>query len=142
QKPRFASTNNVAHNNGIESRLVELWESILEMRNIGVNDDFFELGGDSLRAARLFAHIEHTFGKRIPLGTLVRAPTIATLAEVISDARSGDTCVIEIQRGDSRPRLFCLPGQTGSVLMYRSLAQHLGPDQPVYGLQPRGLDGK
>ncbi len=125
----------------IQSRLVEIWEAVLGKRLVGLNDDFFELGGDSLRAARLFALIKHSFGRAIPLGTLAQAPTIATLAKVISEPSSNSKCVVTIQHGNSRPPLFCAHGQSGSVLMYRSLAQHLGSDQPVYGVQPGGLDG-
>ncbi len=142
QQPEYTRTRYVAPNGAVESRLAQLWEAVLEKHPIGVNDDFFELGGDSLRAGRLFAQIEQTFGKEIPLGALFHAPTIETLAKVIAEARSSDTGVVTIQSGRASPPLFCLPGQTGSVLVFRSLAQHLGSDQPVYGLQPQGLDGK
>jgi thioesterase domain-containing protein/acyl carrier protein len=142
QQPEYARTEYVAPNGAMESRLVELWEAVLDKRPIGVNDDFFELGGDSLRAVRLFAQIGEVLKLTIPLGSLFQAPTIATLAKAICEAGSSDTCVVTIQSGDNHPPLFCLPGQTGSILMYRSLAQHLGSDQPVYGLQPQGLDGK
>lgn len=141
-KPDYAGTRYVTLNGAIESRLVELWESVLDKRPIGVNDDFFGLGGDSLTAARLFAQIEQTFKQSIAVSALLQAPTIATLAKVIAEAGSSDTCVITIQPSGNRPPLYCLPGQTGSVLMYRTLAQHLGSDQPVYGLQAQGLDGK
>src|SRR5262249_39508173 len=105
----------------IESRLVEIWEAVLGNRPIGVNDDFFELGGDSLRAARLFALIKQSFGRAMPLGTLFQAPTIATLAKVISDSGSTDCCVVAIQAGNARPPLFCAHGQSGSLIMYRNL---------------------
>src|SRR6476659_5681243 len=126
----------------MESQLVELWEAVLDKRPIGVNDNFFELGGDSLRAARLFARIQETFHRSVPLGVLFHSPTVATLAKIISEASSSSGCVVTIQQGSSRPPLFCVHGQSGSVLMYRSLAQHLGSDQPVYGVQPEGLNGK
>ena len=126
----------------IQSRLVEMWEAVLGKRPISVSDDFFESGGDSLRAARLFALIKKSFGPTIPLSVLFRAPTIATLAEVISEQGRTTSRLVEINRGDRRPPLFCAHGQSGNLIMYRSLAQHLGADQPVYGLQPQGLDGK
>ena len=142
QQPEYASTEHVAPNGDIESRLLAFWEAVLDKRPISVNDDFFELGGDSLRAARLFAQIEQVFNLSIPLGTLLQAPTIATLSKVISQAGTIETSVITIQPGDTCPPLFCLPGQTGSVLMYRCLARHLGSGQAVYGLQSQGLDGR
>jgi phthiocerol/phenolphthiocerol synthesis type-I polyketide synthase E len=76
------------------------------------------------------------------LGTLFQAPTIAALAKIISEPESTRTCVVAIQAGNIRPPLFCAHGQSGNVMMYRDLARYLGPDQPVYGLQPQGLDGK
>jgi len=128
----------------IESRLVKLWEAVLDKRPVGIEDDFFELGGTSLLAARVFAQIEEDFKLRIPLVTLVQAPTIEKLAKVIHLPGSPDEwhSLVTIQPGGVRPPLFCIHGESGHLLLYRSLALHLGPDQPIYGLQPQGLDGK
>jgi thioesterase domain-containing protein/acyl carrier protein len=128
----------------IESRLVKLWEAVLDKRPVGIEDDFFELGGTSLLAARLFAQIEEDFKLRIPLVTLVQAPTIKKLATVIHGPGSADAwhSLVTIQPGGARPPLFCIHGESGHLLMYRDLARCLGPDQPIYGLQPLGLDGK
>jgi pimeloyl-ACP methyl ester carboxylesterase len=128
----------------VESQLVRLWEAVLGKRPVGIEDDFFEWGGTSLLAARLFAQIEETFKLRIPLVTLVQAPTIKQLAKVIraSDSSHSAHSLVAIQPHGVRPPLFCIHGESGNLLMYRSLAQYLGSDQPVYGLQPRGLDGK
>jgi thioesterase domain-containing protein/aryl carrier-like protein len=126
----------------IQSRLVEIWETVLGKRPITVHDDFFQMGGDSLRAARIFARINQSFGRSLNLGTLFQAPTIAALAKIISDPDSTGACLVTIQAGNTRPPLFCAHGQSGNVIMYRDLARYLGPDQPVYGLQPQELDGK
>jgi len=127
----------------IESRLVKLWEAVLDKRPVGIEDDFFELGGTSLLAARLFAQIEEDFKLRIPLVTLVQAPTIKELAKVIHLPGSPDArhSLVTIQPGGDRPPLFCIHGESGHLLMYRSLARYLGADQPICGLQPQGLDG-
>jgi len=128
----------------IESRLVKLWEAVLDKRPVGIEDDFFELGGTSLLAARLFAQIEEDFKLRIPLVTLVKAPTIKKLANVIHLPGAPDAwhSLVTIQPSGVRPPLFCIHGESGHLLMYRSLARYLGADQPIYGLQPQGLDGK
>src|SRR5258708_13360689 len=76
----------------VESQLVKLWEAVLEKRPVGIEDDFFELGGTSLLAARLFAQIEEGFKLRMPLVTLVQAPTIKTLAKVIHLTHSPNAC--------------------------------------------------
>jgi thioesterase domain-containing protein len=128
----------------IESELVKLWEAVLDKRPVGIEDDFFELGGTSLLAARLFAQIEEDFKLRIPLVTLVQSPTIKKLAKVIHLPGAPDAwhSLVTIQPDGVRPPLFCIHGESGHLLMYRSLARYLGPDQPIYGLQPQGLDGK
>jgi pimeloyl-ACP methyl ester carboxylesterase len=128
----------------VESQLVKLWEAVLDKRPVGIEDDFFELGGTSLLAARLFAQIEEDFKLRIPLVALVQAPTIKKLAKVIHVPSSPDAwhSLVTIQPGGVRPPLFCIHGESGNLLMYRNLARHLGQDQPIYGLQPQGLDGR
>jgi thioesterase domain-containing protein/acyl carrier protein len=128
----------------VESQLVKLWEAVLDKRPVGIEDDFFELGGTSLLAARLFAQIEEDFKLKIPLVTLVQAPTIKKLAKVIHLHGSPDAwhSLVTIQPGGVRPPLLCIHGESGNLLIYRSLARYLGPDQPIYGLQPQGLDGK
>jgi acyl carrier protein len=72
-----------------EHALAALWREVLDVRQVGVLDDFFESGGDSLRAVRLFAAIERQFRCRLPLATLFRAPTIAQLAPLLPEPREG-----------------------------------------------------
>jgi thioesterase domain-containing protein/acyl carrier protein len=144
QPPEHAPQAYIGPRDNVESQLVKLWEAVLDKRPVGIEDDFFELGGTSLLAARLFAQIEEDFKLRIPLVTLVQAPTIKKLAKVIYLPGSPEAwhSLVTIHPGGVRPPLFCIHGESGNLLMYRSLAQHLGPDQPIYGLQPQGLDGK
>lgn len=128
----------------LEAQLLKLWQDCFHTEKIDIDDDFFALGGSSLRAARLFAKVEQSFGVRIPIVALVESPTIRQFARLLRESKPTDvlSSVVEIQRGGFRPPLFCAHGQSGNLLFYRSLAEHLGPDQPVYGLQPRGMDGK
>jgi len=144
QQPEHPSQNYVGPKDSIESQLIQLWELLFDKRPVGIEDDFFELGGTSLLAARLFAQIEETFKLSIPLVTLIQAPTIKRLTKVIraSDSSRSRYSLVAIQPNGVRPPLFCIHGESGNLLMYRSLARYLGPDQPVYGLQPQGLDGK
>jgi pimeloyl-ACP methyl ester carboxylesterase len=143
-RPEHPPQDYIGPQDSIESQLVKLWEAFFDKRPVGIADDFFELGGTSLLAARLFAQIEEAFKLRIPLVTLIQAPTIEKLAKVIRPSGSSDTwrSLVTIQPGGVRPPLFCVHGESGNLLIYRSLAQYVGPDQPVYGLQPQGLDGK
>ena len=130
-----------------EQKLTAIWEELLQISPIGVKHDYFELGGYSLLATRLFKQIEDEFGKRLPLATLIQASTIESMANIIkgddSGADSGWNSLVPIQKGDpARPPLFLTHGAGGNILLYRDLAHHLGSDQPVYGLQAQGLDGR
>ena len=124
--------------------MARIWERTLGVQPIGIRDNFFELGGHSLLAVQLFAEMEQLFGRNLPLPTLFHAPTIEQLANILrSEGRSQPwSSLIPIQPRGSRPPFFCLHTDTGLVFYCRDLAHHLGPDQPVYGLQSLGLDGK
>jgi aspartate racemase len=143
----FAETQEyVAPTNEIETKLAGIWEMILDKKPIGIRDNFFELGGHSLLAARLMHRIEQQFGERLPLAALLQAPTIEQLAAILrhddATASSAWSSLVPLQPQGSRPPFFCVHGVGGNVVGFRDLAKHLGPDQPFYGIQPQGLDGK
>jgi amino acid adenylation domain-containing protein len=125
----------------VETALAAVWAEVLGLKVVGFHDNFFELGGHSLLAVILFARIAKYFGKRLPLATLFRAPTVAQLAAVIEDAGTpGWSSLVPIQPSGSRPPFFCVHAKGGNVLEYYDLARHLGNDQPFYGLQSQGLN--
>ena len=128
----------------LELKLARIWEKVLGIDSIGVNDNFFELGGHSMLAVRLFAQIEKLFGKNLPLATLFSAPTVKQLARALRDEgwQMAWSSLVMIQGGNQRPPFFCVHAAGGNVLEYRDLAEAIGPDQPFYGLQAKGLDGK
>lgn len=138
------SSKFVEARNKTESELKNVWEKLLSFKNIGVSDDFFELGGDSLVAVSLFVEIENKFDVELPLSALINSPTIETLAALIEhDSSSKDSkYLVPIQEEGTRPPLFCMHAAGGNVLFYRDLASALGSDQPVYGLQARGVANK
>ena len=133
----------VAPRDSWELRLARIWEQAFRLESVGVRDDFFELGGHSLLAGRLFAEIQKSFGKNLLPTALLRAPTIEQLAVLLRGEQEVPrwTSLVPIQTGGSRPPLFCMHAGGGTVLYYHDLARGLGPDQPVYGLQPQGLYG-
>ena len=127
-----------------ELALAEIWCDVLAIEGVGVEGNFFELGGHSLLAVTLFSRIEKVFGVTLPLATLFQAPTLEHQAELI-DQRGVSApwrALVPIQPAGSRPPLYAIPGLGGIVVGFNDLARLLGPDQPFYGLQPRGLDGK
>lgn len=141
----FAATQDyVAPTSELESKLASIWELVLDKRPVGIRDNFFELGGHSLLAARLMHRIEQQLGERLPLASLLQAPTIEELAQLLThDAYSTSwSSLVALQPQGSRPPFFCVHGVGGNVLGFRDLVRHLGNDQPFYALQPQGLDGK
>lgn len=126
----------------VERRLHAVWCSVLGLDSVGVNESFFDVGGHSLLAVRLFTRMEQELGNRLPLATLIAAPTIAQLAAVIRRERptpSWDS-LVPLQPAGSRTPIFLLHEPNGLVLVYRDLVRRLGADQAVYGLQSVGLD--
>jgi thioesterase domain-containing protein/acyl carrier protein len=142
----------VAPRNASEEALAKIWGNLLGIQEVGIHDSFFDLGGSSLVAVRLFDQIERRFGVKLPLATLFDAPTVAQQAALLGEvdlpvrqtpkAAQGWSPLVTIQPQGTRPPLFCVHAAGGNVLIYRDLARHLGQDQPVYGLQAQGLDGK
>lgn len=125
----------------VERQVANLWESLLGVHPIGAKDNFFDLGGNSLTAVRLFSAIRDLTGVNLPLATLFDAPTVEKLADALRRNTAKWSSLVPIHAGGSRVPLFLIHGAEGNVLLYRQLAQHLGPDQPVYGFQSQGLNG-
>lgn len=134
--------NYLAPRDWIERQIVSIWESLFAFQPIGIRDDFFELGGDSLLGMRLFAQIENECGKHLPLVTLLQAATVEKLASILraKDASASQPSLVMIRSGGNNPPIYCVHACGGHVLFYRPLAHHLGGDRPVYGLQALGLD--
>jgi thioesterase domain-containing protein len=124
----------------IEERLLTLWNEVLGVYPIGVTDNYFDLGGHSLLALRLFSEIKFCFQLELPLATLFHAPTIRTMAGVIRDSGvQAAAPIVPIQTNGTKPAIFCIGALNGEVILFRRLALELGPDQPLYGLQPFSL---
>ena len=128
----------------IISELTRFWKELLGVESVGTDENYFDLGGDSILAVHLFAEISHVFDVKLPVATLYESPTIETLARKILEGtpKSQWSSLVPIQPNGSRPPLFFMHGAGGNVLIYRGLALRLGVEQPVYGLQSQGLDGE
>ena len=119
----------------IEAALAEIWVELLRLEKVGIQDNYFDLGGTSLLAVDLFARIEHRFGEKLPLTSLIEASTIEQLARLVDDAADQDSLVL-IREGRDRPPLFLVHDGDGETMLYRNLALRLNTDHAVYGLQP------
>lgn len=134
----------VAPRNEVEAQLVKIWSEILNLPQIGIKDNFFALGGDSLKALHLISKIEQHFGKEIPLATLLSNPVIADLATVIqaSSNQIHNSPLVPIQPQGNKQTFFCIHPAGGHVLCYFKLAHYIGNEQPFYGLQAQGFYGE
>jgi surfactin family lipopeptide synthetase C len=125
--------------NELQRRLVSIWEEILNVRPVGVNEKFFELGGHSLLSLRLMAQIKQNFGRLIQLDSLIKAETIEDLAGLLEqkDLDASWSPLVALQpRGDTRP-FFCVHPASGNPFCYLDLSREMGVNQSFYGLQSR-----
>jgi acyl transferase domain-containing protein/thioesterase domain-containing protein/acyl carrier protein len=155
------STSYLAPRDDIERTLVEYWQELLGVDKVGVEDSFFDLGGHSLVAVRLFAKIKSAYRVEYPISVLFEAPTIARCAALIKSAVGDDgvaaretpdahrtryTHLVAMhhalgKRAEQRAPFFLVAGMFGNVLNLRHLANLIGQDRRFYGLQARGLYG-
>jgi enterobactin synthetase component F len=128
-----------------EKKLAALWQQILKVERVGLHDDFFDLGGDSLNAAEMAALFPAWFQTELELGTLFEAPTVGALSKVIERRGSSEyieplSVMLPLRKVAQRP-LFCIHPIIGVSMGFSALLPHIDPMIPVYGLQSRGLRG-
>ncbi|WP_199286395.1 type I polyketide synthase [Pseudogemmobacter humi] len=149
----------IAPRDDIERSLAGFWQELLGVGQVGVEDSFFDLGGHSLIAVRLFAMVRKTWAVDFPISVLFEAPTVAACAAMIREAAGiGEdsaaqapakparrfTHLVPMHQGEggAGTPFFLVAGMFGNVLNLRHLAQLAGHDRPFYGLQARGLYGE
>ena len=131
-----------------EQQLAELWKKLLKRDGIGVDDNFFDIGGHSLLGVALSVEIKNRLGVQLPLSQILRTPTLAGLASAMDAiARPAETtvpgdseCLIEIRPGGSKPLFFVYDG-LGEILPYLNLARRMPSQYSVYGILPKRLPG-
>jgi amino acid adenylation domain-containing protein len=123
-----------------ERKLVEIWKALLETESVGIRDNFFDIGGTSLKAVSLMIEIESAFKKTLPLSALLDGPTVEGLAAQLGPTgEAGETTsplLVLLRDGAPKPPLFFVHDGIGEVLLYRNLALRLNPDRPIYGIRP------
>lgn len=131
--------------NDVEGTLLAWWEELLGLETVHADDDFFDLGGDSLIGVQLFFRIKKTYGREFGLSTLFEARTVQQLAQLIREsaetpevAAKASSSIVPIQPNGTQPPVFWIPGGFGnSVLPFREVSLELGADQPVYGFESK-----
>lgn len=143
----------VAPRDEIEQQLAQIWCEVLGLASVGVLDNFFAVGGNSLLAVRIVARMEKHFAHTFALSMLFSAQTIAELALRVNRQVNPHswTPLIEIKAArlnageNPQPPLFFIHPVGGTVLCYQPLAEalhRLNPRRAIYGLQCSGLDAE
>lgn len=122
--------------------LTVIWGRVLQRASIGVDDNFFDLGGDPASANRLFGEIAQELGRNLSPLTIYQAPTIGELAAVLEKREPPrlKPCV-RLKAGSEDPLIFLVPGLGGSVMEFFQLVRQIKSRHPIYGMQSRGMDG-
>ena len=144
-RPEESGSEFIAPRNAMETRLAEIWETILGINPIGVRHNFFELGGHSLMAMQLLNAIEKQFKKDVTLIDFFKEPTIEHLAALLTEESKEESGVklMLLAKGDTKkPAIFFVHPSGGAVHHYQELAGRLTTGLRFYGIQAQGLDGK
>jgi len=123
-----------------ERVVAEVFARTLGLTRVGADDDFFELGGDSLQAVDASLQLQQRLGHGRALGAFQHASGVRALARLLDGAVPAGDLVVLQRSGDATP-LVCIHGHGGHVFSMRTLARWFGPDRPVFGLQLSGLGG-
>ncbi len=121
--------------------IASIWKDCLGLVKVDVNSDFFELGGHSIVGVQVMARLEKETNNRLPLVALLKHPTIKQLAAYMDSEFIVWDSLVTLKAGGSKPALYIVHGANHNVLMFNALAHKLDKEQPVYGLQSRGLNG-
>jgi thioesterase domain-containing protein/acyl carrier protein len=135
-KQRFTSPSTPS-----EKIILAIWQECLELDKIDINSDYFEIGGHSLVGVKVMAKLEKETGNRLPLVALLKHSTIKKLAAFMDSEFFIWDSLVPLKPEGTKPALYIVHGANHHVLIFNELAQQLDKEQPVYGLQSRGLNG-
>ena len=126
-----------------EQLLAAIWQDVFGVDTIDIDDNFFDIGGHSLSAVQVMIRLEKETGRRLPLSTLFEYPTIRELASLAEENGPIDTqkSLVSIKPTGSKTPIYLVHGIGLNLLNFSGLVANIDPDQPVYGLQAKGLDG-
>jgi len=131
----------------MERALASIWQHVLGVGDISIDESFFNLGGDSFRAVRLMHEVKQRIGRAVPLSKLFSAPTVERFAAMLSDqtdpaaaSAPSETLVFPLRAAGKRRPLFCVPGAGGNPVKFNPLVPLLDREQPVYGFQWPGWE--
>lgn len=125
----------------IQKRLLKIWRQVLDKNEVGMHDNFFDMGGDSLLAIHVTSGILKAFNRELPLSVLLKNQTIYELALFLQEEKTANTesAIVQIQSKGKGTPIFCVHGAGGNVLCYQPLAEKLGHNREFIGIQSLGL---
>jgi acyl carrier protein len=137
------SVKYIAPRTDIEKLVADIWIELLGIEKVGIHDNFFELGGHSLIAVQVMARIEKETGKRLPLAILFENSTVEKLSLMLEMDGKSITwdSLVPIKPNGTKVPIYIVHGAGLNVLLFNTLAKHMDEDQPVYGMQAKGLNG-
>ncbi|MGA8439308.1 MAG: alpha/beta fold hydrolase [Candidatus Sulfotelmatobacter sp.] len=122
--------------------LAAIWQRVLQLASVQLDDDFFDLGGDSSLALQLFNEIAEVCHRELPPVTIYQARTLAALAALLEEPTSPRfPALVQLKPGGKNPPIFLAHGLGGSVMDFFQPVRHIDSDHPIYGIQSKGIDG-
>lgn len=150
-----AGRSRVLARSPLEEKLVTLWKSVLNIDTVGITDNFFDIGGNSLLVMRLFNELEALFDQRLPLVEIFAAPTIEKMAERLEqvtaventtgepkkdkESSTRSDSLVPLRVGTVYPPLFLVHDVDGDTALYLHLARRLERDRTLYAIKPQRL---
>lgn len=128
----------------LEKTIYKVWCNALKRDQIDINADFFEIGGDSLLAVKVISALEKEIGSKLTINLIFKHPNIPDLANAIENSNQsqvGLNALLAVKTSGSKPPLYIVHGIGSTASIYFRLAKFVDNDQPIYGFQPKGLDG-
>ncbi len=144
EKRLHAGNGKIAeHDTSMEKLVTAIWAELLGIDDVGLDEDFFDLGGHSLIAVQIMTRLEKETGKRLPIAALFEASTIRKLSLFleVGDVATLWESLVPVKASGHRPPLYIVHGDGLNVMVFNSVPKHMDAEQPVFGLQPRGLNG-
>ncbi|WNG56955.1 amino acid adenylation domain-containing protein [Archangium gephyra] len=139
----------VAPESGLEQSLAAIWAEVLQLERVGADDNFFDVGGNSLLLQAVHMKVEALVGRTLPMVELFQFSTVRTLAAQLAEKLGNGrepavpertSCLVRLQGGSPRPALFFPHAMGGRTLFYRELARRIAPHRPAYGFDAPGLE--
>ncbi len=122
--------------------LTPIWQRVLQLPSVQTDDDFFDLGGDSLLALQLFTEISQACDRELPPVTIYQARTISALAALLEQPTTPRfPALVLLKEGSKKPPLFIAHGLGGSVIDFFQPVRCMDAEHSIYGMQARGIDG-